>query len=175
MKRWRFTERRFRLQNLGAQLGASRMSCQSPANRQTCIPPCSKHTRRYLILLTPSYFSWEIQADWSRQHSLKGSRRGSGTAASYILVQALITFRRIILKLSVPTLNNARRLPGSTSTCSASMTSRTRSYETASEFDLQNWWAKWGAILGVAQSPKIQSIKGDKRNGHVAFGTFVGI
>jgi hypothetical protein len=29
--------------------------------------------------------------------------------------------------------------------------------------------------LGVAQSPKIQSIKGDKRNGHVAFGTFVGI
>jgi hypothetical protein len=35
---------------------------------------------------------------------------------------------------------------------------------------LQNWWTKWGAILGVAQSPKIQSIKGDKRN--VAFGTF---
>ena len=29
-----------------------------------------------------------------------------------------------------------------------------------------------GAILGEAQSPKIQSIKGDKRNGHVAFGTF---
>jgi hypothetical protein len=28
-------------------------------------------------------------------------------------------------------------------------------------------------ILGVAQSPKIQSIKGDKRNGHVAVGTFV--
>jgi hypothetical protein len=69
----------------------------------------------------------------------------------------------------------ARRLPGSTSTCSASMTSRTRSCETASEFDPQNWWTKWGAILGVAQSPKIQSIKGDKRNGHVAFGTFVGI
>src|SRR5260221_2963791 len=68
--------------------------------------PCSKHTRRYLILLTPSYFSWEIQAHWSRQHSLKSSRRGSGTAASYILVQALITFRRIILKLSVTTLNN---------------------------------------------------------------------
>ena len=39
----------------------------------------------------------------------------------------------------------------------------------------QNWWTKWGAILGVAQSPKIQSIKGDKPNGHVAFGTFVGI
>jgi hypothetical protein len=39
----------------------------------------------------------------------------------------------------------------------------------------KNWWTKWGAILGVAQSPKIQSIKGDKRNGHVAFGTFVGI
>ena len=69
----------------------------------------------------------------------------------------------------------ARRLPGSTSTCSASMTSRTRSCETASEFDPQNWWTKWGAILGVAQSPKIQSIKGDKRNGHVAFGTFAGI
>jgi hypothetical protein len=32
--------------------------------------------------------------------------------------------------------------------------------ETASEFDPQNWWTKWGAILGVAQSPKIQSIKG---------------
>ena len=45
------------------------------------------------------------------------------------------------------------------------MTSRTRSCETASEFDPQNWWTKWGAILGVAQSPKIQSIKGDKRNG----------
>ena len=59
----------------------------------------------------------------------------------------------------------ARRLPGSASTCSASMTSRTRSCETASEFDPQNWWTKWGAILGVAQSPKIQSIKGDKRNG----------
>src|SRR5258708_33319615 len=59
----------------------------------------------------------------------------------------------------------ARRLPGSTSTCSASMTSRTRSCETASEFDPQNWWTKWGAILGVAQSPKILSIKGDKRNG----------
>jgi hypothetical protein len=59
--------------------------------------------------------------------------------------------------------------------CSASMTSRTRSCETASEFDPQNWWTKWGAILGVAQSPKIQSIKGDKRNGHLAFGTFVGI
>jgi len=28
-----------------------------------------------------------------------------------------------------------------------------------------NWWTKWGAILGVAQSPKIQSIEGDKRNG----------
>ena len=69
----------------------------------------------------------------------------------------------------------ARLLPGSTSTCSASMTYRTRSCETASEFDPQNWWTKWGAILGVAQSPKIQSIKGDKRNGHVAFGTFVGI
>ena len=39
----------------------------------------------------------------------------------------------------------------------------------------QNWLTKWGAIFGVAQSPKIQSIKGDKRNGHVAFGTFVGI
>ncbi len=50
-----------------------------------------------------------------------------------------------------------------------------RSCETASEFDPQNWWTKWGDILGVAQSPKIQSIKGDKRNGHVAFGTFVGI
>jgi len=48
-------------------------------------------------------------------------------------------------------------------------------HQTASEFDPQNWWTKWGAILGVAQSPKIQSIKGDKRNGHVAFGTFVGI
>jgi hypothetical protein len=47
--------------------------------------------------------------------------------------------------------------------------------ETESEFDPQNWWTKWGAIFGVAQSPKIQSIKGDKRNGHVAFGTFVGI
>jgi hypothetical protein len=55
------------------------------------------------------------------------------------------------------------------------MTSRTRSRETASEFDPQNWWTKWGAILGVAQSPKIQSIEGDKRNGHVAFATFVGI
>ena len=43
--------------------------------------------------------------------------------------------------------------------------SRTRSCETASEFDPQNWWTKWGAILGVAQSPKILSIKGDKRNG----------
>src|SRR6266436_1413268 len=106
MKKWRFTERRFRLENLGARLGASRMSCQSPANRQTCIPQCSKHTRRYLIPLTPSYFSWEIQVHWSRQHSLKSSRRGSRTAASYILVQVLITFRRIILKLSVPTLNN---------------------------------------------------------------------
>jgi hypothetical protein len=51
----------------------------------------------------------------------------------------------------------------------------TRSCETASEFDPQNWWTKWGAILGVAQSPKMQSIEGDKRNGHVAFGTFVGI
>jgi hypothetical protein len=69
----------------------------------------------------------------------------------------------------------ARRLPGSTSTRSASMTSRMRRCETASEFDPQNWWTKWGVILGVAQSPKIQSIKGDKRNGHVAFGTFVGI
>src|ERR1700704_1428994 len=106
MKKWRFTEHRFRLPNLGAQLGASRMSCQSPANRQTCIPACSKHMRPYLIPLTPSYFSWEIQAHWSRQHSLKSSPRGSGTAVSYILVQALITFRRIILKLSVPTLNN---------------------------------------------------------------------
>src|SRR5271157_85480 len=106
MKKWRFTELRFPLRSLGAQLGASRMSCQSPANRQTCIPPCSKHTRRYLIPLTPSYFSWEIQAYWSRQHSLKSSQRDSGTAASYILVQALITFRRIILKLSVPILNN---------------------------------------------------------------------
>jgi hypothetical protein len=38
--------------------------------------------------------------------------------------------------------------------------SRTRSCETASEFDPQNWWTKWGAILGVAQSPKILSIKG---------------
>ena len=28
---------------------------------------------------------------------------------------------------------------------------------------------------GGAQSAKIQSIKGDKRNGHVAFGSFVGI
>jgi len=28
-----------------------------------------------------------------------------------------------------------------------------------------NWWTKRGAILGVAQSPKIQCIKGDKRNG----------
>ena len=37
--------------------------------------------------------------------------------------------------------------------------------KTASEFDPQNWWTKWGDILGVAQSPKIQSIKGDKRNG----------
>jgi hypothetical protein len=64
---------------------------------------------------------------------------------------------------------------GSTSTCSARMTSRTRSCETASEFDPQNWWTKCGAILGVVQSPKIQSIKGNKRNGHVAFGTFVGI
>ena len=63
----------------------------------------------------------------------------------------------------------------STSTCSASMTSRTRSCDTESEFDPKNWWTKWGAILGIAQSPKIQSIKGDKRNGHVAFGTFVGI
>src|SRR5271165_7608632 len=54
----------------------------------------------------------------------------------------------------------ARRLPGSTSTCSASMTSRTRSCETESEFDPQKWWTKRGAILGVAQSPKIQSIKG---------------
>jgi hypothetical protein len=53
--------------------------------------------------------------------------------------------------------------------------SRTRNCETASEFDSQNWWTKWGVILGVAESPKIQSIKGDKRNGHVAFGTFVGI
>jgi hypothetical protein len=35
-----------------------------------------------------------------------------------------------------------------------------RSCETASEFDPQNWWTKWGAILGVAQSPKILSIKG---------------
>jgi hypothetical protein len=71
----------------------------------------------------------------------------------------------------------ARRLPGSTSTCSASMTSRTRSLRTESEFDPQNWWIKfkWGAILGVAQSPIIQSIKGGKRNDHVAFGTFVGI
>src|SRR5271166_3326469 len=68
----------------------------------------------------------------------------------------------------------ARRLPGGTSTCSASMIFRTRSCETESEFDPQNWWTKWGAIFGVAQSPKIQSIKGDKRNGHVAFGTFVG-
>jgi hypothetical protein len=32
----------------------------------------------------------------------------------------------------------ARRLPGGTSTCSASMTSRTRSCETAPEFDPQN-------------------------------------
>jgi hypothetical protein len=46
---------------------------------------------------------------------------------------------------------------------------------TASGSGSQNWGAKWGAVLGVAQSPKIQSIKGDKRNGHVAFGTFVGI
>src|SRR5580704_5211679 len=106
MKKWRLTERRFRLQSLGGQLGASRTSCQSSANRQTCIPPCSKHTRRYLIPLTPSYFSWEIQAYWSRQHSLRSSRKGSGTVASYILVQALITFRRIILKRSVPTSNN---------------------------------------------------------------------
>ena len=30
----------------------------------------------------------------------------------------------------------------------------------------------WGAN---ARSPKVQSIIGDKRNGHVAFGTFVGI
>jgi hypothetical protein len=82
------------------------MSCQSLANRQTFIPPCSKHTRRYLIPLTPSYFSWEIPAHWSRPHSLKSSPRGSGTAALHILVQALITFRRIILKLSVPMLNN---------------------------------------------------------------------
>jgi hypothetical protein len=37
--------------------------------------------------------------------------------------------------------------------------------ETASEFDPQNWWTKWGTILRVGQSPKIQSIKGDKRNG----------
>src|SRR5260370_2720578 len=93
MKKWGFAERGVRLQSLGGRLGGSRMSCQSPANRETCIPPCSKHTRRYLIPLTPSYFSWEIQAYWSRQHSLKSSRRGSGTAASYILVQALITFR----------------------------------------------------------------------------------
>jgi hypothetical protein len=42
----------------------------------------------------------------------------------------------------------ARRLPGSTSTCSASMTSRTRSCETASEFDPKNRWTKWGAIFG---------------------------
>ena len=39
----------------------------------------------------------------------------------------------------------ARWLPGSTSTCSASMTSRTRSCETASEFDAKNWWTKWGS------------------------------
>ena len=63
---------------------------------------------------------------------------------------------------------HASAVSGSTSTCSASMTSRTRSCETASEFDPQNWWDKWGAILGVAQSPKIHFIKGDKRNGHVA-------
>src|ERR1700724_1685860 len=106
MKKWRLTERHFRLQNLGAQLGVSRTSCQSPANRQTCILSCSKHTRHYLVRLTPSYFSWEIQVYWSRQHLLKSSRRGSGTAASYILFQVLITFRRIILKLSAPTLNN---------------------------------------------------------------------
>jgi hypothetical protein len=36
----------------------------------------------------------------------KESPRGLQTAVSYILFQALITFRRIILKPSVPTLNN---------------------------------------------------------------------
>src|SRR5271165_1296483 len=46
----------------------------------------------------------------------------------------------------------ARRLPGSTSTCSASMTSRTRSCETASEFDPQNWWTKWGHFWGSPKS-----------------------
>ena len=49
---------------------------------------------------------------------------------------------------------------GSTSTCSASMTSWTRSCETASEFDPQNWWTKWGAILGVAQARKSNLSKG---------------
>src|ERR1700719_619976 len=76
-------------------------------------------------------------------------------------------------KTLVGLVENLPEIPGSAK-ISASMTSRTRSCETASEFDPQNWWAKWGAILGVARSPKIQSIKGDKRNGHVAFGTFVG-
>jgi hypothetical protein len=37
---------------------------------------------------------------------------------------------------------------------------RSPAYRVGMEFDPQNWWTKWGAILGAAQSPKIQSLKG---------------
>ena len=36
-------------------------------------------------------------------------------------------------------------------------------------------WTYYRKDYSLTQSPKIQSIKGDKPNGHVAFGTFVGI